>query len=124
MKKRSDSPDEIPFEEQLKKDLARQLNATLSELVATNLLTEQVKRILTLRMGLEDGKCYTLNEVAQILSKSPEWIRRCQHFALKTCTKNLRFHRLLSEYDQVMKLPRGLTYYLYRYKSDRENGPR
>ena len=121
MKKRSDTPDEIPPEEQLKKDLAGQLNAALSELVAANLLTEQIKRILSLRMGLEDGKCYTLNEVAIILSKSPEWIRSRQHFALKTYVQNPGFHKLLSEYDQVMKLPRGLTYYLYRYKSDREH---
>ncbi len=121
MEKQSVSPENIPPEEQLKRDLARQLSAKLSELVAARLLTEPFRRILALRMGLEDGTCYTLNEVAKILAKSPEWIRSRQHFALKTCTKDMQFQKLLSEYDQLVKLPRGLTYYLYRYKRDREH---
>jgi len=108
-------------ENRLKKDLPWHLSARLSELVEAKLLTEEFKRILALRMGLEDGNCYTLNEVAKILSRSPEWIRGRQHFALKTCTQDPTFHRLLSEYDRMVKLPRGLTYYLYRYPSEREN---
>lgn len=108
-------------EDRLKKDLATRLSARLSELVGAKFLTEEFKRILALRMGLEDSNCYTLNEVAKILSRSPEWIRGRQHFALKTCTQDPVFHKLLSEYDQVVKLPRGLTYYLYRYPSEREN---
>jgi DNA-directed RNA polymerase sigma subunit (sigma70/sigma32) len=121
MEKQSVSPENIPPEEQLKRDLARQLSAKLSELVAARLLTEPFRRILALRMGLEDGTCYTLNEVAKILEKSPEWIRSRQHFALKTCTKDMQFQKLLSDYDRLVKLPRGLTYYLYRYKRDREH---
>jgi DNA-directed RNA polymerase sigma subunit (sigma70/sigma32) len=120
MRKKPFSSDDFSSEEQLKKDLAAQLNAKLNEMVAAHLLTEQFKRILALRMGLEDGTCYTLNEVAQILARSPEWIRGRQHFALKACTNDADFQKLLGEYDRIVKLPRGLTYYIYRYKYERE----
>lgn len=110
-------------EEQLKPELARQLRTRLRELVIAKLLTDQVERILLLRLGLEDGQCHTLKEVADILAKSSEWIRIRQHLALKHCTNDLQFKLLLSQYDQIVKLPKGLTYYLYRYKSDKGDFP-
>lgn len=106
------SPHDTTHENQLAESLTRQLNALLSELVVANLLTEQDKRILSLRIGLEDGKCYTLNEVAKMLHKSSELIRTHQYSALKRHTRDPIFFKLLSDYACVVKLPKGVNYYL------------
>ena len=100
---------------QLAQSLAKQLDALLRELVATNVLTEQDRRILSLRMGLEDGKCYTLAEIAALFHKSPELIRSHQYFAMRRHISNPKLFKLLNSYAQVVKLPRGLAYYLQRY---------
>ncbi|GCE07705.1 sigma factor-like helix-turn-helix DNA-binding protein [Dictyobacter aurantiacus] len=100
---------------QLAQSLAKQIDALLRELVAINLLTEQDQRILSLRMGLKDGKCYTLAEIAALLHKSPELIRSHQYFAMRQHISNPQFFKLLASYAQVVKLPRGLAYYLQRY---------
>ena len=114
-KKRALPPGEAVPEEQRIEDLGGQLSALLGELVATHLLTELDRRILSLRMGLEDGSCYTLNETAAILQRSPELVRTRQYLALKKHSRDLRFFKLLRDYARTVKLPRGVTYYLYRY---------
>ncbi len=107
-------------EDTLVADLRRQLNAMLRTRVAANLLTEQDAHILSLRMGLEDGKRYTLNEVSYVLHISPEKIRQRQYLALKKNVKDLRFFKLLRDYANLVKLPRGVTYYLLRYSDSTE----
>src|SRR4051812_43900505 len=109
-KKRALPPDEAVPEEQRIEDLGGQLSALLGELVATHLLTELDRRILSLRMGLEDGSCYTLNETAAILQRSPELVRTRQYLALKKHSRDLRFFKLLRDYARTVKLPRGVTY--------------
>jgi len=107
---------EISFsEETLVADVRRQLGAMMRAQVAAHLLDEQDMRILALRMGLEDGQCFTLNEVSQVLHISPEKIRQRQFLALKKNIKDLRFFKLLRDYAGMVKLPRGVTYYLIRY---------
>jgi hypothetical protein len=100
--------------------LRRQLITLLRESVTNNRLEEQDVCILSLRMGLEDGTCYSLNATAHMLHKSPEAIRRRQYFVLKKNMRDLRFFKLLRDYAHLVKLPRGITYYLYRYGDDND----
>lgn len=108
------------FEETLVTDLRKQLSLMLRAQVAANLLDVQDAHILSLRMGLEDSKCYTLNEVSHMLHISPEKIRQRQYLALKKNVKDLRFFKLLRDYAHLVKLPRGVTYYLLRYSDSSE----
>ncbi len=101
-------------------DLRRQLSMMMRIQVAAHLLYEQDAHILSLRMGLEDAKCYTLNEVSHVLHISPEKIRQRQYLALKKNVKDLRFFKLLKDYAHLVKLPRGVTYYLLRYSDSSE----
>jgi DNA-directed RNA polymerase sigma subunit (sigma70/sigma32) len=113
---------EIAFSEDvLVTDVRRQLEVMIRTEVAAHLLDEQDARILSLRMGLEDGRCATLNEVSQKLHISPEKIRQRQYLVLKEHVKDLRFFKLLKEYAHLVRLPRGVTYYLLRYSDDPEN---
>jgi hypothetical protein len=112
---------EISFpEETLVTDLRRQLSLMMRTQVAANLLAEQDAHILSLRMGLEDGKCFTLNQVSQVLHISPEKIRQRQYLALKKNIKDLKFFKLLRDYADLVQLPRGVTYYLHRYSDSCE----
>lgn len=92
-----------------------QLGALLKERVAARLLSEQDERILSLRLGLLDGYCYTLDETSSLLHKSPETIRCRQHLALRRAIKDLRFFKAFRDYAHLVHLPRGVTYYLYKY---------
>ena len=107
-------------EDTLVTDLRKQLSALMVRQVAANLLDEQDAHILSLRMGLEDGKCYTLNEVSRELHISPEKIRQRQYLTLKKNVKDLGFFKLLRDYARLVKLPRGVTYYLFRYSDSCE----
>ncbi|HEU5377306.1 MAG TPA: hypothetical protein VFV38_17900 [Ktedonobacteraceae bacterium] len=93
----------------------RLLRVFLRERVAAHLLDEQDERILLLRLGLEDNHCYTLNETAAILEKSPETIRRRQYLTLRRAIKDIHFFKLFREYASVVPLPKGITYYLYKF---------
>ena len=74
-------------------------------------LGKQASHILILRLGLKDGHCYTLKETSQLIHKSPEIIRQCQHLALRKATKDIEFHKILNEYARFVKLPTGVNYY-------------
>src|SRR6266700_1859725 len=74
------------------------LSALLKERVAARLLSEQDERILSLRMGLEDGYCCTLDETANLMYKSPETVRCRQHMALRKAIKDLRFFKTFKDY--------------------------
>lgn len=102
-------------EETLVTHLRRQLLLIIRKRVAANLLDVSSACILSLRMGLTDGKCYTLNEVSSRLRISPEIVRQRQYLALKRSVRHLPFFQLLNEYAHLVKLPRGVTYYLYRF---------
>ena len=116
-----ENPSEIAFsEDTLVTDLREQLGVVIRTQIAANLLDEQDAYILSLRMGLEDGKCYTLNETSLILHISPEKIRQRQYLALKKNVKDLRFFKLLRDYADLVKLPRGVTYYVLRYSDNVE----
>jgi len=91
------------------------LRAFLRERVIARLLNELDERILALRLGLEDGHCYTLDETASLIHKSPETIRCRQYLALRRAIKDLHFFKLFRDYAHLVHLPRGVTYYLYKY---------
>ncbi|HLZ55494.1 MAG TPA: hypothetical protein VKR06_00990 [Ktedonosporobacter sp.] len=93
-------------------EVRKHLSSLLRERVVAGLLDEQDERILSLRLGLEDGKCSTLKETAARVNKSPEVIRRRQYLALKKGVKDLRFFKLLRDYTHLVKLPLGVTYYI------------
>jgi len=120
-RQREDSPAISFSEDSHVTEARRQLGAMMRAQVGAHLLDEQDARILSLRMGLEDGQCATLNEVSQKLHISPEKIRQRQYLALKKNVKDLRFFKLLQDYARLVKLPRGVTYYLLRYSDDPEN---
>lgn len=44
--------------------------------------TEREAKVLRLRLGLEDGKCKTLQETSEILGISPDRIRHMEHKAM------------------------------------------
>lgn len=96
-------------------EIRQQLIALLKERVEGHLLTELDEHILSLRLGLSDGECYTLRDTAVRINKSPETIRRRQYLALKRAIRDLRFFKLLRDYACLVNLPRGVTYYLRRY---------
>lgn len=91
------------------------LRARLRERVAARLLDQQDERILCLRLGLEDGNCATLIETASLVQKSPETVRCRQYLALRRAIKDLSFLKAFRAYAQLFPLPRGVTYYLYKY---------
>lgn len=91
------------------------LSAFLQEQVTARVLDEQDERILSLRLGLEDGHCYTLEETGCLVHKSPEVVRRRQYLSLKKAIKDLRFFKLFRDYAHLVHLPKGVTYYLYKY---------
>jgi DNA-directed RNA polymerase sigma subunit (sigma70/sigma32) len=91
------------------------MSALLQERVAARLLSVQDERILVLRLGLEDGYCYTLDETASLMHKSPETVRCRQHLALRKAIKDLHFFKAFRDYAHLVHLPRGVTYYLYKY---------
>jgi DNA-directed RNA polymerase sigma subunit (sigma70/sigma32) len=117
---KGDLPQASFSEDTLLTDLRGQLSAIMKIRVAANLLDEQDAHILSLRMGLEDGKCYTLNQVSHMLHISPEKIRQHQYLALKKNIKDLKFFKLLRNYAGLVKLPRGVTYYLLRFSDSSE----
>jgi len=101
-------------EETVTLHLRRQLLLLIRKQVVANVLDASSACILSLRMGLTDGVCYSLKEVSARVHLSPEVVRRRQYLGLKRCVKQLPFLQLLGEYALLVKLPRGVAYYLYK----------
>ncbi|HEU5381532.1 MAG TPA: hypothetical protein VFV38_39430 [Ktedonobacteraceae bacterium] len=117
-KKRPEEPLEIELscsEETVTLHLQRQLLLVIRRQVVANVLDASSACILSLRMGLTDGVCYTLKDVSKRMHLSPEVVRQRQYLALKRCVRHLPFLQLLNEYAHIVKLPRGVTYYLYKF---------
>jgi DNA-directed RNA polymerase sigma subunit (sigma70/sigma32) len=101
-------------EETVTLDLRRRLLLSIRKQVVANVMDVSSACILSLRMGLTDGVCYSLKEVSVRVHLSPEVVRRRQYQALRRCVGQLAFLRLLGEYARLVRLPRGVTYYLYK----------
>jgi DNA-directed RNA polymerase sigma subunit (sigma70/sigma32) len=98
-------------------DLRRLLLAVLNRQVALHILETRDVHLLTLCLGLSDGRCRTLKEIGQEMHNSPECIRQKQHFLLSKKIKEPLFFQLLEEYSHHVKLPRGIRYHLHKRRS-------
>ena len=70
-----------PFEELVR----RELEQTLRRLLAT--LNERQQKILRLHYGLEDGSCYSLEEIGKMLGISKERARQIERQAMEKLQK-------------------------------------
>ena len=95
--------------------LRRQLLLLIRKQVVESGLDISSVYILSLRMGLTDGACYSLKEVSRQVHLSPEMVRQRQYLAMKRCTGQPIFVQALRDYARLVKLPRGVTYYLHQY---------
>jgi DNA-directed RNA polymerase sigma subunit (sigma70/sigma32) len=111
---------DVPYPSEAVQKTRILLLTLLQEQVSAHLLNEQALRILILRLGLKDGHCCTLDETSHLMHKSPEIIRQHQHLALRKATRDINFHKALQEYAHFVKLPRGVSYYVYDYKTYHE----
>jgi DNA-directed RNA polymerase sigma subunit (sigma70/sigma32) len=93
-------------------DLRMQLKLLMREQVEANVIDERDARLLSLRLGLENGTCYTLIEASKVMDISPEYLRQRQHMALRKKIRNPQFFKLLMRYSRLVKLPRGVRGYL------------
>ncbi|MBR2520400.1 MAG: sigma-70 family RNA polymerase sigma factor [Selenomonadaceae bacterium] len=73
-----------------------QLREILGE--ALESLSAHEKKILSLRFGLEDGRAYSIDEVAKIFKVTPEHIRQVETKALKKLRQHERTHKLREFY--------------------------
>ena len=71
-----------PYEELVR----RELEHTIRTLLAT--LNERQQRILRLHYGLEDGSCYSLEEIGKMLGISKERARQIERQAMEKLQKN------------------------------------
>ena len=67
-----------PEEKLVREELIR----TMNELLAV--LNDRQRRILRLHFGMEDGRCYSLSEIAEIIEVSKERVRQIEHQAMET----------------------------------------
>ncbi|SRR6266568_3651540 len=88
-------------------DIKKQLLSILAEEVASHSIDEQDMLLLSLRLGLNSEKCYTLAEISHVLHMSSERIRQRQYFLLRRKIKNPWFFKLLKVYALSRKLPPG-----------------
>ena len=93
-------------------DLRRHLLLLLHQQLNRGLLDTQDVQIISLSLGLEDGKCLTLKEIGRSMNHSAEYIRLRQHFILQRKVKHPLFFLVLEEYSHYTKLPRGISYQL------------
>ena len=70
-----------PQEELVRRELAQ----TMERLLRT--LTDRQRRVLRLRFGMEDGNCYSLEEIRRMLGISKERVRQIEKQALEKLRK-------------------------------------
>ncbi len=93
-------------------NLRRRLLMFLDQELNQGMLDEFDVQILSLSLGLEDGRCLTLKEISMSIQRSPEYIRLRQHFILQRKVKQPLFFLVLEHYARYVKLPRGIIYQL------------
>jgi len=71
-----------PYEELVR----RELEHTIQTLLST--LNERQQKILRLHFGMEDGVCYSLEEIGRMLNLSKERVRQIERQAMDKLQKN------------------------------------
>ena len=71
-----------PFEELVRRELEQTIHTLLST------LNERQQRILKLHFGMEDGTCYSLEEIGKMLGISKERARQIEKQAMEKLQKN------------------------------------
>ena len=71
-----------PFEELVRRELEHTMQALLST------LNERQQTILRLHFGMEDGTCYSLEEIGRKLQISKERVRQIERQAMEKLQKN------------------------------------
>jgi DNA-directed RNA polymerase sigma subunit (sigma70/sigma32) len=84
-----------------------QLYALLIEELTFHVIEDSDVMLLSLRLGLLDGKCRTLAETGEVLRMSAERIRQRQYLLVRRRMKNTQFLTLLQAYARYRKLPPG-----------------
>ena len=65
--------------------IRRELEQTMQNLLGA--LSDRQQQILRLHFGLEDGKCYSLEEIGRMLGVSKERVRQIEHQAMEKLQK-------------------------------------
>ena len=71
-----------PYEELVRRELEQTIQALLST------LNDRQQQILRLHFGMEDGTCYSLEEIGRMLNISKERVRQIERQAMDKLQKN------------------------------------